>query len=203
MKIKVLITTFLFGVFLISCDSIDKKLKSRTEMADSIKKAKEFELEQMRQDSIEAMLIKGYSVKKLSGKHKYGGVTKIEYKSCQQLIDEVKERADKQMWANEVLQSNLDFYKRTCKAGQVILYIERTTIGSANTEYFTIIIKDKNENELYRKELENDIPEYSSDWWWNYGYAYLDKRIKAPFYVYVVDRLEDAPFKFEVTAIKK
>jgi hypothetical protein len=57
--------------------------------------------------------------------------------------------------------------------------------------------------ELFRVELDSDIPEYSSDNWWNYGYAYIDKRIKVPFYVYVVDRLEDAPFKFEVTSIKK
>ncbi|MCI1265107.1 MAG: hypothetical protein LKG19_00950 [Saprospiraceae bacterium] len=213
MKKLTLLVTIACGIILFSCNSNTGQKSSENQASamtdhssviqDSIKKAEEFEYQQTRQDSIDATQIKGYSIKKLSGKHKYGGVTKIEYQSLAQLIDEAKKQSEKEMWPKEKLQSTIDVYKSGWKGGLVRLYIERTTIGSANTEMFSIIMKDTNENELFRVELDSDIPEYSSDNWWNYGYAYIDKRIKVPFYVYVVDRLEDAPFKFEVTSIKK
>jgi hypothetical protein len=211
MKKSTLLVTIACGTILFSCNtgqkSSDNQTSAKTDnssaIQDSIKKAKEFEFQQARQDSIEATQIKGYSIKKLSGKHKYGGVTKIEYQSLAQLIDEAKQQSEKEMWTKQKLQSTINAYKSSCKGGQVRLYIERTTIGSANTEMFSVIIKDTNESELFRVELDSDIPEYSSDNWWNYGYAYIDKRIKVPFYVYVVDKLEEAPFKFEVTSIKK
>jgi len=193
---KLMLIIVAFGTILISCNS-------NTRQKNDITKAQKLELEQIRQDSIEATLIKGYSVKKFSRRQKYGGKTKIEYQSLPQLLDEVRILSLKQMWTKEKLQTTLNTYKNTCKGGQVRLYIERITIGAANTDMFSIIIKDTSESELYRVDLDNDIPEYSSDWWWNYGYAYINKRIKIPFYVYVVDKLEDTPFKFKVTAIKK
>ena len=213
MKKSILLITFACGTILFSCNSntghkgsdsqTSAKADNSSAMQDSIKKAEEFELQQARQDSIDAIKIKGYYIKKLSGKHKYGGETKIEYQSLAQLLDEAKKKSEKEMWTKEKLQSTIDAYKSGLKGGLVSLYIERSTIGSANTKYFSVIIKDTNESELFRVELDSEIPDYSSDNWWNYGYAYIDKRIKVPFYVYVVDRLEDAPFKFEVTSIKK
>jgi hypothetical protein len=211
MKTSTLLLTVAFGIILFSCNTNtgQKKLDTRTEnqtadnksiaIEDSIKKANEL----VRQDSIDAAQIKGYSVKKLSGKHKYGGVTKVEYQSLTDLIAEAKKESQKEMWTKEKLQSRVDAYKSACIGGKIRLDIERTTIGSANTEMFSIIIKDINENELYRVNLDSSIPNYSSENWWNIGFCYIDIRIKAPFYVYVVDKLEDAPFKFEVTPIKK
>lgn len=211
MKITPLLFIMTFVSILFSCDTntrqkgVDKKtIDNRiSSMEDSIKKVKMLELDLVRQDSIEASQIKGYSVKRLSGRHKYGGVTKVEYYSLTQLIDELKEDAEKQMWPPGKLETSINSYKSFYKGGLVRLYIERITIGAANTEYFSIIIKDLNEDELYRVELDSDIPSYSSDNWWNYGYVYVNKKIKAPFYVYVIDRLQDAPFKFEVTPTKK
>lgn len=184
-------------------DSIMKYVEQA--VVDSLKKADALALELFRQDSIDALQIKGYSVKKVSGKHKYGGYTKVEYQSLTQLIAETRKESEKEMWTKEKLQSTIDLYKSTCIGGQIRLDIERTTIGGANTEYFTIIIKDNAENELYRETLDSDVPNpsRSNDNWWNIKSCWLDKRIKAPFYVYIVDALEDAPFKFEVTAIKK
>ena len=166
----------------------------------------EFEKKQALTDSIEQSPTKeGYSIRMISGKHKYGGSTKIEYKSLSQILSETEKKAEKQMWTSEDLQSTLETYKRLYKGGQIRLDIERTTIGAANTEWFSIIIKDLAENELYRVDLDSKIPETpnSNDYWWNLSIQGIDKRIKPPFYVYVVDRLEDAPFKFEVTSIKE
>jgi hypothetical protein len=184
-------------------DSEDKDLIN-TQVQDSIRKVKELEIAQIKQDSIEDAQIKSYSIRKISGKHKYGGTTKIEYKSLSQILSETEKKAKKEMWTSEDLQSKLEAYKSLYIGGQIRLDIERTTIGAANTEYFSIIIKDLAENELYRVDLDSDIPEtpISNDYWWNISIVGIDKRIRAPFYVYIVDRLQDAPFKFEVSPIK-
>jgi len=170
---------------------------------DSINKIKEIELVQLRQDSIDNLKIKGYSIKKLSGKDRYDGVTKIEYQSLIQLLDETRKTSEKEMWTKEKLQSTLNEKISTCKGGEVKLYIERNSIGSAETKWFSIIIKDLSEKELFRVDLENEIPVYITDKWVNISYYNVDKRIKAPFYVYIIDKLEEAPFKFEVTELKK
>ena len=175
------------------------------QVQDSIRKVQELVIAQAKQDSIEDSQIKGYSVKRISGKHKYGGVTEIGYKSLSQILSEIEKKAEKEMWTMEDKQSKVEAYKTFYKGGQIRLDIERTTIGSANTKYFSIIIKDLSENELYRIDLDSDVPETpnSNDYWWNISIEGIEKRIRAPFYVYVVDRLEDAPFKFEVTANHK
>ena len=215
MKKSTLLVLIACGTILFSCNSNNGQKGKENQasgiadpssaMQDSIKKADELEFQQARQDSIDAKQIKGYSVKKLAGKHKYGGITKIEYKSLSQILSELEKEAEKEMWTKEENQSKIDAYKSISKGGQIRLDIERTTIGAANTEYFSIIIKDIDEKELCRFDLDSDIPETpnSNDYWWNISIQQIDKRIKAPFYVYVVDRLEDAPFKFEVTPIKK
>ena len=215
MKKSTLLVTIACGTILFSCNSNTGQKASENQtsamtdnssaMQDSIKKADELEFQEARQDSIDALQIKGYSVKKLSGKHKYGGVTKVEYKSLSQILSELEKEAEKEMWTKEDKQSKIDAYKSISKGGQIRLDIERTTIGAANTEYFSIIIKNMDEKELCRFDLESDIPETpnSNDYWWNISIQRIDKRIKAPFYVYVIDKLEDAPFKFEVTPIKK
>ena len=210
-----LLLTIACGAILFSCNSNNGQNASggktsvmtdnSSAIQDSIKNAEELEFQEARQDSVDAMQIKGYLVKKLSGKHKYSGVTKIEYKSLSQILSEIEKKAKKEMWTNEDKQSKIVAYKSFSKGGQIRLDIERTTIGAANTEYFSIIIKDIDEKELCRFDLESRIPETpnSNDYWWNIGIQTIEKRIKAPFYVYVIDRLEDAPFKFEVTPIKK
>ena len=162
--------------------------------------------EYFRQDSIDALQIKGYSVKKISGKHKcYGDSTKIEYQSLSQILAETKKKSEKIMWTKKHFQSEIKIRKDACVGGQIILYIERITKESAKTKYFTIIIKDSDENEIFRETLDSDfaLQSLSNDNWWNISVCSLDKRIKTPFFVYVVDAIEEEAFKFEVNAIKK
>jgi hypothetical protein len=208
-KKSTLLLLIAFGIIFFSCSSNNEQkgkenivLQNQLYLLDSINKADELEF---RQDSIDAKQIKGYSVKKLAGKHKYGGITKIEYKSLSQILSELEKKSKNEMWSNEEKQSKIDAYKIICKGGEIRLDIERTTIGAANTEYFSIIIKDIDEKEICRFDLDSDTPETPilNDYWWNISIQPIDKRIKTPFYIYVVDRLEDTPFKFEVTQIKR
>ena len=172
---------------------------------DSIANVEKLLMQQIRQDSIEQSNIKGYSIEKISGKHKYGGSTTIEYKNLSQLLQDDAKEADKEMRSEVDRNERIFYFKKNYIGGQIRLDIERITIGSANFEDFSVIIKDLNDNELYRYELEPDIPETpnSKDMWWNINLTNIDKKIKAPFYVYVVDDLADSPFKFKITDIRK
>lgn len=180
-----------------------KDKERAAKFTDSIQKAEVAEAEIFKQDSIDALSIKGYKIKLISGKHKYGGRTSIEYQSLFQVLAETKANAKKRMLSKEELDSKIKDVKNFNKGGRIILNVERTTISSADTENFTIIVKDKDDKEISRETFESDIPEYGSDYWWNIAVRSISKRVKAPFYIYVVDVLEDEPFKFEVTPIKK
>lgn len=171
---------------------------------DSIKKAEQVEIEAMRQDSIEASQIKGYNIKRLSGKHKYGGKTELEYESLPNILAETNATAKKEMWTEDKLKEQVNLLREHHKGGHLILKIERITIGSADTDNFTVIVKDESDKEIYREKLESSVANTpsGSDDWWNIAVIGIPKRIKTPFFVYVVDQLEDAPFKFEVTAKK-
>jgi hypothetical protein len=203
------ITMFVLSGTMMSCNTDSGKISSgfqpsNTAREDSIKKVKELEIEQARQDSIEQSQIKRYHARKLSGKHKYGGTTRIEYKSLYQLLGEVETQAKKEMWTDQQKLSKLNGYKMLAKGGQLRLDIERNTIGGANTQHFSMIVKDMEENEIYRVDLDHSIPETPSgnDYWWNISIEHIEKRIKPPFYVYVVDKIQDEVFKFEVTGVK-
>ena len=65
-------------------------------------------------------------------------------------------------------------YKESASGGRVSLYIMRLTIDGANTDMFTVIIRDSTDkNEIYRKELKSSVPETPStstgNYWWNYS----------------------------------
>lgn len=213
MKNLIFVFLVLSGLTSISCNSnsggksVDDEAKviEDREMAvqDSIQKANQL---QVQQDSIENSQIKGYSVKKISGNHKYGGKTKIKYTSLSQMISDLEKKAEKEMTSKEDLKYDIDLYKRTSFGGQIRLDIDRGTIGAADTEGFTIIVKDINdEKELFRQKLGSKTPNYysSRDDWWNIALINFDKRIKAPFHVYVIDPITSDNHKFEVSAIKK
>lgn len=217
MKKLILSLLILSGLIAISCNSnsggnsVDDEAKAIKDreiaLQDSIKKANQLQVQQQaQQDSIENSQIKGYSVKKISGNHKYGGKTKIKYTSLFQMISDLEKKAEKEMMSKEDVNEQMNFFKSTSFGGQIQLDIDRGTIGAADTEGFTIIVKDINdEKELFRQKLGSKTPNYynSSDDWWNIAIINFNKRIKAPFHVYVIDPVTSDNHKFEVSAIKK
>ena len=213
MKLKTLFGVALFAALTYSCKNENKdapsvedpKLVKENAVKDSIAEAEQAEIVTAKQDSAEASKIKAYAVKRISGKHTYpDDKTTVEYTSLYHELKNVREIAAKEMWTDEKLNQTISEYKNFAKGGIVTLNVERLTIASANNEMFTVIIKDANDNEIYRKDLESDIPEYSSrkDIWWNIGSVFIPNRVKAPFYIYFVDKMEKGPFKYEVTAVK-
>ncbi|HVX51856.1 MAG TPA: hypothetical protein VHB48_16965 [Chitinophagaceae bacterium] len=156
-------------------------------------------------DSLADLPVKGYTIKRLSGKDKYGSYTKIEYKNTLQLVNEAREEAKKTMQSEYELNSNLDMYRDFDQGGEITMNIGRITLSSADLKYFEIIIKDTSDSkELFRGGFDSNIPEtpISNDVWRNIGIKSVTVKIRPPFYVYVSDHLDDVLFKFLVTPKK-
>ncbi len=81
----------------INIDSIAQS-KNEIKRLDSIRMSGELESAEARQDSLEETQIKGYSIKKLSGKLKYGGSNKMEYHSFLHVLAETEAASEKEMW---------------------------------------------------------------------------------------------------------
>lgn len=178
----------------------------RAEMvSDSIEKAEKAEAELIRQDSIDASEIKGYNIKLVEGKHKYSDEkTKVEYRSLYTEIEDMKKQAAKEMWTEEKLKTTVDAYKKSAKGGVISIRIDRLTIESANPEMLTVIVKDSQDKEISREEMRSSVADHSSstDMWYNFTTSFIPYRVKAPFFIYVVDKLQDVPLKYEVTPKK-
>lgn len=84
--------------------------------------------------------------------------------------------------------------------GRVRAYIERPTIGSANTKYFTFIVFDANGKEVLRHVGSDDIanvPSRSSRMWWNIELFDLVEPMQRPLKIRVVDTLMNEAYEFE------
>jgi hypothetical protein len=100
----------------------------------------------------------------------------------------------------------MNAYEKLAVGGMIYLYITRITIDAANTDNFTVIVKDSTDNnEIFRKQLKSNIAETpssgDSQYWWNYTSVPISEKIQGKFYIYIIDRLGDENnkrFKFEV-----
>lgn len=84
------------------------------------------------------------------------------------------------------------------------MIIKRSTIGSANSENFTVVLRSVEDKELLRKKFKSNIPEtpIGDRMRWNLELIYPPALIEVPFRVYVIDALEDEPFEFLVEGVK-
>jgi hypothetical protein len=140
---------------------------------------------------------------RVEGKNDMRGMTNIGYETLAQLKVKIEKDAEKEMWTEEKKKQKIELYNRAASGGLIHLYLTRLTIDAANTEMFTIIVRDSSETEIFRKELKSDVPEVpssGSSYWWNYALIPLPKIIQNKIYVYVIDRLgnDNSKFKFEI-----
>jgi hypothetical protein len=207
---KMMLALISIGIMLLvtigGCFMLTSNPKKQTDIKNETT-LEENDLSELEQDTFDESQIIDYSVEKISGSHKYGGATDIEYKSLAQLIDETTKKSEKEMWGKEQLERRINSLRNSAIGGRIILEIERKTLEEAKTNQYTFIIKDLDENEIYRKRFEStetpEMPDWGKDYWWNLDLCDIEKRIKSPFYVYIIEPRQDAPFKFKVTAEKK
>lgn len=136
--------------------------------------------------------------KRISGSHKYGGRTKVTWRPLVGLLQEARKEAAKQMQPEAELQALLNSYYEVSQGGQIRIDIERSTIEAANWKFFTVVVQDSTGAEVFRENLDSNIPEYSSGDWWNITLVNVDPYVRPPFNVFVIDQLEDAPFNFRI-----
>jgi len=113
---------------------------------------------------------------------------RIEHESYEKLLSEAKTKATNLNYdqnRTDVLISSIP------AGGKLILHIERSTIGAANTEYFTIIVFDRTGKEIVRRVGDDSIAEVpgSNGMWWNIMTMSLPEISETPIKVRVVDAL--------------
>ena len=148
-------------------------------------------------------VIYGNTILRFDGKNDIGGITNIGYETFAQVKARIEKDAEKEMWTEEKKNLKIESFSKFARGGLIHLYLTRLTIDAANTEMFTIIVKDSTETEIFRKELKSDIPNVpssGSSYWWNYASIPIATNIQEKIYVYVIDRLGDdnSKFKFEI-----
>jgi NhaP-type Na+/H+ or K+/H+ antiporter len=155
---KMMLALISIGIMLLvtigGCFMLTSNPKKQTDIKNETT-LEENDLSELEQDTIDESQIIDYSVEKISGSHKYGGATDIEYKSLAQLIDETTKKSEKEMWGKEQLERRINSLRNSAIGGRIILEIERKTLEEAKTNQYTFIIKDLDENEIYRKRFES------------------------------------------------
>jgi hypothetical protein len=203
----------LFIVVLYSCGNGNSGKGSANDSASAEKPVDSTEInqkaseEELKADSLASLNSKGYEVKMLEHgykKFKQYSKTTLEYETLWDIINQFAEKSKKEMWEPEKFGEKINPIKNIAKGGVLTLRISRINIDAGNTELFTVIVKDTSDNELYRQALDSDVPEVpgSDDLWWNIATIPLPKKIQTPFYVYVIDKFADNPFKFIISEKK-
>ena len=133
--------------------------------------------------------------------YNFSPITSIAYQDLNQILNEIKTTAKKENWSEEKLNKEIENNKQTAQGGRILLYLTRYSEDRANTKWFFIIIRDKNDKEIWRVDLPYQAPELPDGrGWWNFIIVNIDKKIEEPFYVYVDDKQSNqlSDFKFLV-----
>jgi hypothetical protein len=130
--------------------------------------------------------------------------TNISYQTYEQVKQGMLKSADDQMWSEDKKNTLIGSIDRLAKGGKVGLYIERLTIESANAEFFTLIIHNADNKEIYRFQIKSkiaDTPYDAGGLWHNYVTVPIPVELKGTNYIYIIDAIskEVPKYKFEIT----
>lgn len=151
----------------------------------------------------ETKVLYNNSITKVIGENKYKNVLNLGYRTCEQIKAEAVKDSENEMWTPEKLKSKIEAFDNFCSGGILTLYIERLTIETANTNNFTVIIKDSDNIEVLREELKSkvaNVPSSNSEWS-NSKSILIPKLLKGKFSIYVIDKYggDNSKFMFEIT----
>ena len=121
--------------------------------------------------------------------------TKIKYKSYNVLLNELYHQKETELWDEQKLQSEIELLP---SGGQLTLRIMRTTIESANTSWFSVVVRDINGNELHRERLKSSVAEFTAgvSGWWNIGIVRIPIEIQSGTEIFVIDHLDNKRFEY-------
>lgn len=121
---------------------------------------------------------------------------RIEHEDYRQLFSEAKTKA-----------TNLNYNEDRTNAlissipagGRLVLHIERSTIGAANTKYFTVIIFDPTGKEIVRRVGSDRVAKVprSNGMWWHIMIVDLPEIYETPIKIRVADTLSNTASEFD------
>lgn len=141
----------------------------------------------------DTVAVANVNITKVEGQTK-SGYTDIEYTLPKYLAGEINQLADDEMWDEKKKAAALAFSKANQKGGKIKVSIGRSTMGAANTKWFTIIIK-KNGQEVLRRQLAEESAK-PGPFWWNISIVSIGKPIELPFDVYIIDAVSEDSKRF-------
>lgn len=120
----------------------------------------------------------------------------LKQETYSKILSEVRTRA-----------ANLNLDAKQCQeminaippSGRLILTIHRSTIESANTRWFTVLIFDKSGKQISKTQGSDttaETPDYTKLWWNIMSVDLVDIR-QSPFTIRVVDDLQNKAFTFK------
>lgn len=153
------------------------------------------------EDSLADAIVKHYDINLMSDALKYGAKTTVEYMNTLQLLNETRKKNQKELAPK--LEANLsERLVKKLQGGQVFLYISQPSIGAVDLQSLSVVIQDTSGVELFRKELRDQTaPGYGGvdNMWW----IHIEKKIRPPFFINVVDRMDnDKSMKYLVRPVK-
>lgn len=144
----------------------------------------------------------GSIIQRLEGQNEKSGVTNIAYESPNKMKNDVKKRAEKLMWTEDKLNEEIGNIDKFAPGGVIDLYATRATIQAANSGNFILIIQDTTGKELIRKSFPQEPPlGQDGELYYTISISTLNKKIEAPFFVFIIDNYLEKKFKFLVKKI--
>lgn len=147
-------------------------------------------------------VIFGYSVLRMEGKNDRKGITNVAYQPYDKFLTALEEKAKDEKWSEQKQNKEVSHYKELAPGGVIHVYVTRPGFKMANTNHFSVILKDSTEKEILHTVLQDDIPEpiAGSDYWSNHVTVPLGEKPRGSVYVYVIDKYEGAflEYKFRV-----
>ncbi len=142
-------------------------------------------------------------VLRLEGQNNIGGTTNVGFQSFDKVRAATIKKAESEMWTPEKKEKTLSLYERFASGGMIHLYLTRLSIDAANTNMFTLIVKDSTDNkEIFRKDLDSKIANVPNEenYWWNYTSIPIKEKLQNKFYLYIIDKIggDNNKFKFEI-----
>jgi hypothetical protein len=137
-----------------------------------------------------------------------GEVTNVGYYSVNQVLERIGSKWKHQGVGSETAQNTADSLKKVAPGGYVYLYIERFLENRSNLQYFFIIIRNKDDKQLFTKEFQYQAPSITAtrNTWWNFIVTEIPIELEYPFYIYVNDKqsqhLSDYKFRIDDVEVK-
>jgi hypothetical protein len=139
----------------------------------------------------------GHEIIKIENHDENGEYTNISFSSKKDMIDNLKSKSEKEMWVNGELEKRISDMNFVSINGSITLYVGRLTLESADTKFFTLIIKSKEGVEIFRNEFKTEMPEppEGDEIWWNNSAQVLHhiQPISYPIDIFIIDKLSENP----------